>query len=441
MKNESISDQVATMSFDYIGGADVMPIVGFFGPQVYCFTENKEDMPDYFSSEFMQMVADCGVNIISANGAEYSEYPEKTKELLTQCHKFGVGLFVNDHVINANLGEQALPLEEMEKQLQNYVTHPACVGIHLVDEPKTEKYMSHSGNGYVHLYTPVARRLKQLNVIPYVNVWPMQALGEDELYNEYLDEVLDSLELPYLSYDAYPFSTTNDLTYANDYFVIMARVRAAAEKRGIPFWCYVQAGGQWNDEKNRFDSKGYWPEQGSFLWMANTSLAFGAKGIQYFPLLQPYWFAYAQTTKYDFERNGLIGASGKKNRWWYYAQIVNKQIAAVDEVLMNAVNKGVLVSNADARHDFRNVEYLLEGTSWGELKEVFGNTMIGCFDYRGKSAFYVVNYDNENTQDITLKFTDSCHVKVVQDGKESLYQAEELHLTMNAGEGVLVVML
>ena len=38
---------------------------------------------------------------------------------------------------------------------------------------------------------------------------------------------------------------------------------------------------------------------------------------------------------------GLFGANGNINRWYYYAQKINVQIDAVDEILMNAYNVAV----------------------------------------------------------------------------------------------------
>lgn len=433
-------EEVITFSFDAIGGKDVMPLAGYFGPQAYSYSAKGQNIPDYFSDEFFQLVVDCGVNLFSANGAEYSTYPDKTMKLLDQCQKFGIGTFVNDYKVNLGIETEPLSVKQLDERLANYINHPACVGAYVVDEPKGTTFMADSVSRSVQEYEPVVKNLMDLGVVPYTNLFPMASAGTADLYKEYLQEFLECCPVPYLSYDRYPFNEGNDLTYANDYFINMSLIREAAENAGIPFWCFVQAGAQWNDAMAHFDSEGYWPEQGAFLWQANTSLAFGAKGLQYFPLLQPYWFAYAQTEDFDFERNGLISAWGTKNRWWYYAQIANTQIAAVDEVLMNSVNKGVIASTAKVRGDFKDVPYVMDGDAWRELIGVSGDAMIGCFNYYGKSAFYVVNYDIEYAQNITLKFSDNYNMKVVQEGETAYFATDSLELTMTAGEGVLVVM-
>ena len=84
-------------------------------------------------------------------------------------------------------------------------------------------------------------------------------------------------------------------------------------------------------------------------------------------------------------------------------------------------------------------EYLMEGTSWRELKGASGEALIGCFNYQGKTALYVVNYDMEYAQKINLDFVKNCNVTVIQDAKESNISGNNLELTLSAGNSALVV--
>lgn len=65
--------------------------------------------------------------------------------------------------------------------------------------------------------------------------------------------------------------------------------------------------------------------------------------------------------------------------------------------------------------------------------------MVGCFNYQGKTALYVVNYDMEYAQNIQLRFLDAYKFSVVQNAQKSYYNGSEMELTMQAGEGVLIV--
>lgn len=430
-------EEVVNFSYDFIGGTDVMPIVGFNGPQVYTYSTNGQSIPESITDEFMQMVQECGINVISSNGANYATNPGLTEKLLDLGEKYGIGIYVVDALITNNIGENAMSVAELDERINNYINHTACVGVYVKDEPSTDSYNKHNPHR-MSLYAPVFKNLYSLGVTTYGNLFRLNDLGMD-LYEKYVQEFIDTCPTKFLSYDIYPFMENNSLENANLWFQNMSIIRQNAEEAGIPFWTFVQAGSQWNDAKEHFDTDGYYPEEGSFYWLANTALAYGSKGIQYFPVLQPPHFAYTSTDELDFERNGLIGAWGNKNRWWYYAKEVNKQIVAVDEVLMNSVNKGVLLSGESMNGHFDKVEYVLEGTSWRELESITGESMVGCFNYLGKSAFYVVNYDTEYAQNITLEFCDDYDMRVVQKGETSYVDTDCLTLTMGAGEGVLIV--
>ena len=171
------------------------------------------------------------------------------------------------------------------------------------------------------------------------------------------------------------------------------------------------------------------------------SLAYGAKGIKYFPIVQPTYFGYAASQPFDAQRNGLLGVYGNTTQWYYYAQKVNKQISAVDVVLMNSVNKGVLVKGGLAESDNAKSDCVLEGTSWRELKNIdsAGDVMVGCFNYQGSTALYVVNYETEYNQKINLKLHDSYNVSLTQKAEVVRKNTDCIKLDMEPGEGVLVV--
>ncbi len=433
-------EKVDTYSFDFIGGKDVMPIVGYHGPQTYQYSAKGQSIPDYFSDDFMKMVADSGVNVIVATGVDYTTKTKYVKRLLELGNKYGVGIFVHDTAVNASLDDETLSVSELDQQINQYVSNPACCGLYIIDEPANKEYYPEYEYKYISRYGKLMKNLSDLNVFTYCNMFPATSTSVADKYRRYLNEFLDTCPVKVLSYDKYPFVSDNSLKYADEWIFNLSEIRKAAEAHNIPFWSFIQAGSQWNDAQAHFDTQGYFPEEGSFDWLVNTSLAFGAKGIQYFPLLQPYWFAYSSTEPYDFERNGLIGAWGNKNRWYYYAQEINKQIRAVDQVLMNSKNKGIIVTDDKSKEHFANCEYMLKGNKWRELESASGNLMIGCFNYQGHSAFYVVNYDNESAQKTALKFSGKYKMEVTQGAKTKSFNTDELELTLCAGEGVLIVM-
>ena len=424
-------------SFDAIGGKDVMPIVGYYGPRPLYQVDDANDLPDQFTDEYFELIASTGINIVGHNKTDYAVYPELVKKMLELSEKYGMGLFVTDSRIQSS--DKNLTVEMVDEYLNDYINYPAYCGNDIIDEPEYVGFYGAEDSAVImHQYFPMMERVNKLNVFGVTNLLPMRA-GDENRYEEYVDAWLEGAKPKVLSYDYYPFDGNESLGNALPYFENLAIIRKAAEREGIPFWPFLQAGGQWNDAQTRFDSKEYYPSQGEFYWNVGTSLAYGAKAIQYFPLIQPYTFAWAESTPLDAERNGLIGVFGNKTRWYYYAQDMNKQIAAVDEVLMNAVNKGVIAAGQQANAHLGGDPYLIEGTSWRELMNVTGDAMIGCFNYNGKTALYVVNYDTQNARKIELELIGMCNVTVVQDAKEQHLSTDKLSLALTAGNSALVV--
>lgn len=436
-------EKVESYSFDVIGGKDVMPILGYYGPVL--FDEEWKNkgaelaFPDRFSEEFFELIAGTGINIIGKSDTNYAEHPEIVERALKLAAKNGLGMLVNDQRLNEEDGK-TLSLEEVEACVKAYKDYPAYIGNYVVDEPNHREYWN-PGNAdkrLVEAYFPIFHKLQALGLFGYGNLFSNWMHADEEVYKKYIADFVEGTKIPYLSYDMYPFDS-NSMQYVPRYFRNLTQIREKAEAAGIPFWTFVQAGAQWNDACKCFDSDGYFPSKGQFFWNVGTELAFGAKGMQYFPLIQPVWFAYAESMPYDFERNGLIGADGRKTRWYDYAKAMNAQIAAVDEVLMNSVNKGVIVTGSEAREHIGTSQYLMEETSWRELAGVEGNTFIGCFNYKGNTALYVVNYDLEKEQTITLNLADTYRVTVIENAEKESMLTDRIVLEFSAGNHALVV--
>ena len=440
-KIEKMEKEVAaSYSFDAVGGSDVMPIMGFLGPYPSEWSWDANPLPDYFTDEYFQLFKETGINVINYSPFGYSGHPQEWKKTMLLGEKYGLGIVVNDGRIRDN----DLTVEEVDSFTNDYSNYSSFAGVYMVDEPGAVYFRDHENGTNIDEFKNISKNINDLGYFYYGNLLGMRlketyTKSDEETYAKYVKEWVDTCQPKALMYDRYIFDGNAGLKYAKMYFKTMEIIRNAAEEANIPFWVYVEAGQQWNDTVSRFDSNEYYPSQGEFYWNVGTLLAFGAKGVMYFPLLQPYYFAYAETELFDFQRNGLIGAWGNKTRWFYYAKDMNAQIAAVDEVLMNSVNKGVIASGEAAQDDMSDCQYLMEGTSWRELANVTGDAMIGCFNYQGKTALYVVNYDTENAQNVVLDFADTYDITVIQNAETEHRSCEKLELIFKAGESALVV--
>lgn len=426
------AENVASLSFDIIGGNDVMPIAAYYGPHLSLYSQNGEAQPEMINDKYYTMIQECGVNVIVYSPTDYEYTPEYILQMLEFGDKYGIGHFVTDTKVHSGV----LSLSETAERINNYANYASFCGVHVVDEPYLEGIIG-DGTKDMNDYAPVFEQLKGLGIHAGSNLLPSWVFYSNEDFEKYVDTFITNCDTPYLSFDYYVFDKERSIA---EYFYNLSVYREAAQKADIPLWVFIQAGSQWNDANGRFDSETpHYPNKKQFDWNINTALAYGAKGIQYFPLIQPYWFAWAESTEFDFQRNGLIGAWGNKTQWFYYAKDMKAHIAAIDEVLMNSVNKGVLASGETAQRETAMSECILEGTAWRELADISGEALVGCFNYQGKTALYVVNYDTEYAQNIKLTFQDEYQFSVIQNANKAYYSGSQIELPMQAGEGVLIV--
>ena len=303
-------EKTRAIYFDFIGGKDVMPIGGFYGP----FTHGKEDeentkIPDYITDECFQLIAEAGINLITATADQYDVLPERVTKSLELGEKYGIGLMINDGNVLKGVGDDTFTAEQAQEAISKYSQHASFCGVHLVDEPSAPYYCAGDGTRDISRYVHIAKVLQEdLGYICYMNMYPTLYGEEKERnYKIYVDEFCETLKPKVIIWDYYPFDKSRDENYPM-YFWNMDLMRQYSEKNNVPFWVSIQAGSQWAEGGLvDFDSEQpYYPNESQFNWNVNTCLAFGAQGLQYFPLMQPYFFAYGKSTEWDFERNGIL---------------------------------------------------------------------------------------------------------------------------------------
>ena len=175
------SEEIDNYSFDFIGGTDVMPIVGYYGPHYRAYSTLGQKLPDYNSDEFMQMVKDCGINVISFNEVDYASIPKETSKLLDLGEEYGVGIFVTDSLVCNSMGDNALSVVELDERINNYINHPACVGVYVKDEPGSNNYNAHVAVKIADV-APIFQNLAKLEIPTYGNLFRLNSL--DRIYTE-----------------------------------------------------------------------------------------------------------------------------------------------------------------------------------------------------------------------------------------------------------------
>lgn len=78
--------------------------------------------------------------------------------------------------------------------------------------------------------------------------------------------------------------------------------------------------------------------------------------------------------------------------------------------------------------------------TYRDLTGVTGNALVGCFDYNGKTALYVVNNSITEEGKINLTFAHKYNFEVIQDAVSRTENGDSLTLDLGIDEGALVVL-
>lgn len=434
---------------------DVMPIGGFFGP--YRVTVNKENYEvqtfDYLTDDIFDKIQKLGINLITYTENNYVTSTADVIKQLELAEAYGIDVYLKDsRITTSNYGK-----EQVASAISDYIQYNSFKGFAVIDEPTTDYYGTTTTHT-ISKYAPLASAFNgYCNLIGSVNLnpktWSLMPNGKldilkvDDAYERYVEEYLTSCNPKVLSMDYYVFDQPSQWKTKEGYFDNLEVMRVNALEHGVTFWNFIQAGKSFSSTIKEPTTNNM-PTEGQLLWNVNTSLAYGAKGIQYFTLIQPHYFAYEKTKNedgsytygYDFKRNGLIGANGVETSWYPWAAKANKQIAAVDEVLMHTTSQDVLVVGMTAQKETGKsasqeslIKYDLDSI------EAPSGAVVGAFDYRGKTAFYVVNYDYENPQTVTLNFDGSKQYSVISATTNSQSFSQTCALDLEKGGAALVV--
>lgn len=429
-------------------GADgVMPIAGYYGPHLPFTSKAGFTTPNYVEDKYFQMIEDAGINLINYTEHVYTENARLYHEILGMAERHNIGVYVLDNLITGEMTD-----EEFDERIKEYSGYKSFAGIYVCDEPSTE-YFPRKLEGFdqsltrrfIDAYAAKAIKTNSFaNMFGYSNLLPwyhwMQSSLED--YDRYVAEYCEKCKPPMISWDHYVFCvlyqghTPEAFRY---YFCNFSVIYKYAKKYNIPFWAFIQAGGNWDCCKKEVEC--YFPNGEETLWMVNISLAYGAKGIQYYPLLVTQSGAMRPDGSFDNDRIGLIGPDCKPTRYWAYAKTANEQIRIVDEILLQCENEGMIFTGKFGKIT-NDLPEVFKEDKFRELTSVTAGdegVAVGCFDYKGKTALYVVNNDMKAHQTVTLNFDKEHTYSLLSLGADRQETGSSLELDLGAGAAMLIV--
>lgn len=438
-------DETTHIVYDCFGGdGNVMPILGYWNApgnasyQGQFFPEMKND--DYFAS-----VADAGINLIIQANDDAKSNDDVVERTLDYCDKYDIGYYVTDRrMFDADM---LCNKKELLQRTEGYAQHKSFAGYYLKDEPNREKGQDVTVNSALKGFYEVANEL-EMNIHTYVTLFPYE-IGQfnqdpENKYPVYVKTVFENTQAPFVMYDIYPLREDAYGGFGYEaFYKQLSLIRQASIEMNKAWVPYVSV----SDEDNPGQEPDIFyyrmPTEGELSWQVNQYLAFGAKGISYFPMNSPLSF-YDEVAQGDTV--AMFDWKGNKTEVYYYVKEVNKQIHAIDEYLINATSHGVIF-HGDIKHtDDAGKDYLLHnealtGESFRELTSIDGdNATVGCFDYKGKTCLYVVNGSMEKDAVMTLRFDDRYAYTLIQRGQTANVKGSKINLSLSAGEAALIVL-
>lgn len=403
-----------------------MPIAAFnaIPPKVGSYSQN------FIAEENYRILAESGINTAYSLYDKLDAYPDDVMNALTYCENYGISYVAGMSNANKQVSTSILENSIYRTLVKN--KPKALGGVMIMDEPAyanmsdmavsrkcfeelLDKKLYYSGN----LFPTYASSAQLYNRGTGSPALPAGGYS----YERYVQDYIELYHPQVLSYDYYPVNGRYP-NLQSGYYENMSIIRKYAMQAEIPFWVYIQT--------CSFNSSVRIPTEAEINWLVNSSLAYGCKGIQYFT----YWLPLSSGG--ELFDGSMIDLNGNKTEVYTYVQKINRQIAAVDEVLMCSLSKGIIVSGSspctipesDIIASYRN------------LTDVSGATaLVGCFEYNGKPAYYVFNNNNTSQDSISLTFDSLCKGYTVQAAeKESFSATSVMELTLSAGEAVLVVL-
>lgn len=265
----------------------------------YCLGKNSRD------EEHVKDLAECGIDLLFA--------VDNDRALLDLLNKYAIGAIVNGVVPgwfgadgkNAGTMHLVNTKDAYISRIERFVDHPAIIGIDIGDEPSALDF-PYYGEVVKLLSEHFPDKLLYLNIYPSYGMRASAGEAQARLelgtegYAEYLSKYFESVKLPYLSIDHYPYSSSID-RFISD----LKEASNAAKANGMPLMTVLQVNSHRED---------VFLSEDEIRLQAWCALAFGTRAIS--------WACYGTGWWY----NNVLDKSGEKTEQYEKLKAVNREI-------------------------------------------------------------------------------------------------------------------
>ena len=393
-------------------------VLSTFSPGLLKLDDESEE-----SNEIMRRsVRTCynaGFNLLELGWASH----DRAKAAVQMCEQLGIGVIYQNLKRYGGMGSKNIfcKTNDLLGSMEEMRRWKSVVGYYVWDEPVTEEQMHVTRN---MIDTVERERPESLPFTVANPSYNRHFLWADGNYSKYIDQYIDIIDPPIMSFDYYPVGAkTNEHDEIRQLdeslmWCDLEYVRRAAKKANIPFWFYYQ--GQ--------NLHGY-PH---FVFpmvrvMMHGALLYGVKGLQH----------------YTAWESVVDAKDGGKGEYFEDQKQIHFELSQLGRTLMaldctHVIHDASLLPNCPYMKELKTDitdSKLLDGelpyrTSVSELTDAYGN------DY-----LMVLNRDYVKDADITLKLKTPSRVYEVsrEDGEQRvLYDnVSELNISLiNGGLGL-----
>ncbi len=269
-----------------------------------------------------KLLKESGINTIYALYENAKYHKEEVLKAIKYAKGENINYFVRDsRIIDVKKNE------ELKMYIDDYIE--LADGILVSDEPGINdfnklkkayqifKEYRHDKFFYINLM-PIHATKNQF----FWGAWKGNLEVEKEYtYEDYYNSFIKEINLPYFSYDFYPFEGEFP-NIRSDYFKQLDVVYSLSRKYDLITLCFIQC--------TKFNDKSRVPQKEEVLWQVNTSLAYGTKGIQYFTYFLP------ENNEFEQFMGSLVSNKGKKTSLFDVVKNINKWLNKISGIIINS---------------------------------------------------------------------------------------------------------
>lgn len=385
--------------------------------------------PSYITLERYQEMKECGIDIIIAHG-EQKLASENVMKSLEYAAQTGVK-YITQYQDVVNLGNSTP--ERMEAVLGDILSHDACYGIVVKDEPSAKQF-----NSLARAY----RVFDQIEAFKdkcfYINLLPTYGVG-DMTYEQYIEEYCQKVGNRFISVDHYPYDYDGLIYETNQTWLMnLETVQNACIKYGLDHWEYLQGTKAWPSSKI--------PDYYDLSQQIYISMSYGATVMEYYCYFTPAEFGPNE------ELRCLIDYYGNRTDIYDAAKKINNEILAFDHVYMNFVDgwQGVMTyigseNEREYNSAFNMLQTPLEKHDRIKSVQSEQDLVVAAFeDKDGYDGFIMTNYAIPGlrlSSEVSVTFNNATQAVVYRKGEQSVVELNKgtLDLTLDPGEGVFVI--